>query len=303
MKFKGIVCIIILGILTFYSTTFLYAKTSKKPIFRPFDNNTEFDYVGSGVPYHHVGDSSKYPFRYFGHVGFPEFGFGSLQAEDYVARKDRIKITVSKPDEYGYVDTVATYKIGRGVFNKARERIDGYIDIFNLETHTKYLGDITDFFYNKQEQLNGIIFTQVFDRYTGINLLSGLEDYKDDSTGIEYKQACVFKAKGKVWVVQAEATKQEPTKAYPNGSIIIKVHHPKEYDGCVFSQVITPININYNKAVDFSTIKYLDFNKKFKVQDNMFTPTINFNKTSDVFSKHPEIYWFYGITYYTASGK
>ena len=68
--------------------------------------------------------------------------------------------------------------------------------------------------------------------------MSGTEDYTEAKTGLELKNACVFKANGKKWAVQVTAEKREPSEGYPAGSIVLNVYHPKNYKGTVFTQMM-----------------------------------------------------------------
>ena len=100
-----------------------------------------------------------------------QFPFTALNCADgdettkYYARKDTVKVTTSKPDKYGYMNTTFTVKIGNRVFNEYDETVSNSVaDIYDVESRDNFgYADI-------------VVYHQAFDRTTGINLMSGTED-------------------------------------------------------------------------------------------------------------------------------
>ena len=227
-----------------------------------------------------------------------KFPFTALSCADgecaltYYARKDTVKVTTSKPDKYGYMNTTFTVKIGNRVFNEYDETVSNSVaDIYNVESRDNFgYADI-------------IVYHQAFDRTTGINLMSGTEDYTDAKTGLELKNACVFKANGKKWAVQATAEKREASEGYPAGSIVFNVYHPKNYKGVVFTQMMASASSKMLDGVDrHLIIASLDYSKKFTMQGNKLMVYGDFWHYKDGW-KYPEWWNLLGNTYYTASGK
>ena len=227
-----------------------------------------------------------------------QFPFTALNCADgdettkYYARKDTVKVTTSKPDKYGYMNTTFTVKIGNRVFNEYDETVSNSVaDIYNVESRDNFgYADI-------------IVYHQAFDRTTGINLMSGTEDYTDAKTGLELKNACVFKVKGKKWAVQATAEKREASEGYPAGSIVLNVYHPKNYKGTVFTQMMASASSRTANGVDrHSVINSLDYSKKFTMQGNKLMVYGDFWHYKDGW-KYMEWWNLIGNTYYTASGK
>ena len=227
-----------------------------------------------------------------------KFPFTALSCNDgdqtfkYYARKDTVKVTTSKPDKYGYMNTTFTVKIGNRVFNEYDETVSNSVaDIYNVESRDNFgYADI-------------IVYHQAFDRTTGINLMSGTEDYTDAKTGLELKNACVFKANGKKWAVQATAEKREASEGYPAGSIVLNVYHPKNYKGVVFTQMMASASSRTANGVDrHSVINSLDYSKKFTMQGNKLMVYGDFWHYKDGW-KYMEWWNLIGNTYYTASGK
>ena len=133
--------------------------------------------------------------------------------------------------------------------------------------------------------------------------MSGTEDYTDAKTGLELKNACVFKANGKKWAVQATAEKREPSEGYPAGSIVFNVYHPKNYKGTVFTQMMASSSSRTASGVDrHSVIASLDYSKKFTMQGNKLMVYGDFWHYKDGW-KYMEWWNLIGNTYYTASGK
>ena len=227
-----------------------------------------------------------------------KFPFTALSCNDgdqtfkYYARKDTVKVTTSKADKYGYMNTTFTVKIGNRVFNEYDETVSNSVaDIYDVESRDNFgYADI-------------IVYHQAFDRTTGINLMSGTEDYTDAKTGLELKNACVFKTNGKKWAVQATAEKREASEGYPAGSIVLNVYHPKNYKGVVFTQMMASASSRTASGVDrHSVINSLDYSKKFTMQGNKLMVYGDFWHYKDGW-KYMEWWNLIGNTYYTASGK
>lgn len=227
-----------------------------------------------------------------------KFPFTALSCADgecaltYYARKDTVKVSTSKPDKYGYMNTTFTVKIGNRVFNEYDETVSNSVaDIYDVESRDNFgYADI-------------IVYHQAFDRTTGINLMSGTEDYTDAKTGLELKNACVFKANGKKWAVQATAEKREASEGYPAGSIVLNVYHPKNYKGTVFTQMMASASSRTANGVDrHSVINSLDYSKKFTMQGNKLMVYGDFWHYKDGWN-YMEWWNLIGNTYYTASGK
>ena len=227
-----------------------------------------------------------------------QFPFTALNCADgdettkYYARKDTVKVTTSKADKYGYMNTTFTVKIGNRVFNEYDETVSNSVaDIYDVESRDNSIfADI-------------IVYHQAFDRTTGINLMSGTEDYTDAKTGLELKNACVFKANGKKWAVQATAEKREASEGYPAGSIVLNVYHPATYKGTVFTQMMASASSRTASGVDrHSVINSLDYSKKFTMQGNKLMVYGDFWHYKDGW-KYMEWWNLIGNTYYTSSGK
>ena len=190
------------------------------------------------------------------------------------------------------MNTTFTVKIGNRVFNEYDETVSNSVaDIYDVESRDNSIfSDI-------------IVYHQAFDRTTGINLMSGTEDYTDAKTGLELKNACVFKANGKKWAVQATAEKREASEGYPAGSIVLNVYHPKNYKGTVFTQRMAASSSKMLDGVDrHLIIASLDYSKKFTMQGNKLMVYGDFWHYKDGW-KYPEWWNLLGNTYYTASGK
>lgn len=264
------------------------------PIFHTFDKE-QF-----GRTYY-TSKSSKYYKMYsiYQEVDYSsKFPFTALSCNDgdqtfkYYGRKDTVKVTTSKADKYGYMNTTFTVKIGNRVFNEYDETVSNSVaDIYDVESRDNSIfSDI-------------IVYHQAFDRTTGINLMSGTEDYTDAKTGLELKNACVFKANGKKWAVQATAEKREASEGYPAGSIVLNVYHPATYKGTVFTQMMASSSSRTASGVDrHSVIASLDYSKKFTMQGNKLMVYGDFWHYKDGW-KYMEWWNLIGNTYYTASGK
>lgn len=259
------------------------------PIFHTFDKTKfarGYDKISKGrAILQEVDYSSKFPFT-------------ALSCNDgdqtfkYYGRKDTVKVTTSKADKYGYMNTTFTVKIGNRVFNEYDETVSNSVaDIYDVESRDNFgYADI-------------VVYHQAFDRTTGINLMSGTEDYTDAKTGLELKNACVFKANGKKWAVQATAEKREASEGYPAGSIVLNVYHPKNYKGVVFTQMMAASSSKMLDGVDrHLIIASLDYSKKFTMQGNKLMVYGDFWHYKDGW-KYPEWWNLLGNTYYTASGK
>ena len=259
------------------------------PIFHTFDKTKfarGYDKISKGrAILQEVDYSSKFPFT-------------ALSCNDgdqtfkYYARKDTVKVTTSKADKFGYMNTTFTVKIGNRVFDEYDKPVSNSVaDIYDVESRDNFgYADI-------------IVYHQAFDRTTGINLMSGTEDYTDAKTGLELKNACVFKANGKKWAVQATAEKREASEGYPAGSIVLNVYHPKNYKGVVFTQMMASASSRTANGVDrHSVINSLDYSKKFTMQGNKLMVYGDFWHYKDGW-KYMEWWNLIGNTYYTASGK
>lgn len=296
MKLKKIL-VIALGVFTLLSNTVtVQAKPKQKtypPIFHTFDK-TKFargtgKYSKVRTILQEVDYSSKFPFTALNCADGDE-------TSKYYARKDTVKVSTSKPDKYGYMNTTFTVKIGNRVFNEYDDTVSNSIeDIYNVESRDNFgYADI-------------LVFHQAFDRTTGINLMSGTEDYTDANTGLELKNACVFKANGKKWAVQATAEKREASAGYPAGSIVLNVYHPKNYKGTVFTQMMAADWFSSSDPDKWGVdrkgvILSLDYSKKFTMQGKKLMVYGDFWHYKNGWG-YMEWWNLIGNTYYTASGK
>lgn len=292
MNLKKIVVLSLSLVTLLTNAVTVEAKVKPKafpPIFHTFDKTKfarGYDKISKGrAILQEVDYSSKFPFT-------------ALSCNDgdqtfkYYGRKDTVKVTTSKPDKYGYMNTTFTVKIGNRVFDEYDKPISNSVaDIYDVESRDNSIfADI-------------IVYHQAFDRTTGINLMSGTEDYTDAKTGLELKNACVFKANGKKWAVQATAEKREPSEGYPAGSIVFNVYHPATYKGTVFTQMMASSSSRTASGVDrHSVIASLDYSKKFTMQGNKLMVYGDFWHYKDGW-KYMEWWNLIGNTYYTASGK
>lgn len=121
--------------------------------------------------------------------------------DDVVVQSASVTVTTTPSDEEGYSDTTAKFYIAA---------IDGVASNFA--------------FY-------------AFDRYTGVNYDSCLEDggasFAAGETGTVYGDAFVFDVDGTQYICSQLAGQE----TLDGGDVIftISVHHPSEYDGVVFS--------------------------------------------------------------------
>ena len=300
MKLKKIF-VIALGVFTLLSNTVtVEAKTKQKtypPIFHTFDKvksdyrelkhtNKEFSTYKTISIAQDLAYSAKYPYTTLS-------SWNGFEALNYYARKDTVNVSTSKPDKYGYMNTTFTVKIGNRVFDEYGKKVTDYntADVYDAESI-------------KANIYSSIwVFHQAFDRTTGINLMSGTEDYTDVKTGLELKNACVFKANGKKWAVQATAEKREPSEGYPAGSIVLNVYHPATYKGTVFTQMMASSSVMLADGVDrYSVINSLDYSKKFTMQGKKLMPYGDYEHNKDGWGGM-EWWNLQGNTYYTASGK
>lgn len=292
MKLKKIL-VIALGVFTLLSNTVtVEAKPKPKtypPIFHTFDKEQFARGTGKYSKVRAILQEVDYS---------SQFPFTALNCADgdettkYYARKDTVKVTTSKADKFGYMNTTFTVKIGNRVFNEYDKPVSNSVaDIYDVESRDNSIfADI-------------IVYHQVFDRTTGINLMSGTEDYTDAKTGLELKNACVFKANGKKWAVQATAEKREASEGYPAGSIVLNVYHPATYKGTVFTQMMAASSSKMLDGVDrHLIIASLDYSKKFTMQGNKLMVYGDFWHYKDGW-KYMEWWNLIGNTYYTASGK
>ena len=202
----------------------------------------------------------------------------------YYTRRSKVSLKFSSPDSNGYINTVVTFKPIENLV-QVEDYGGGYCqikdagsvyDIYNQDTLNSYEGysDTVSTSssiqpYNDDEE-KGAVFTQVLDRYTGTNLMSGLKDVVD-SNGVEFKNACEFKAKGKKWIVQVDAKKTAPTKNNPYGTLVFKVHHHKDYKGLAFGQFLdfsVPIYKSFSGNIG-GALMSVDYSKRFKLADFM----------------------------------
>ena len=200
----------------------------------------------------------------------------------YYTRRSKVSLKFSSPDSNGYINTVVTFKPIENLV-QVEDYGGGYCqikdagsvyDIYNPETLNSYRGitqEVTP--ENSFDIYNGevgAVFTQVLDRYTGTNLMSGLKDVVD-SNGVEFKNACEFKAKGKKWIVQVEAKKTAPTKKNPYGTLIFTVQHHKDYKGLAFGQFLAfdvPTYRSFSGNIG-GALMSVDYSKRFKLADFM----------------------------------
>lgn len=296
MNLKKVVVVSLSLVTLLTNVVTVEAKAKPKnfpPIFHTFDK-TKFargtgKYSKVRAILQDVDYSSKFPFTALNCADGDE-------TTKYYARKDTVKVTTSKPDKFGYMNTTFTVKIGNRVFNEYDKPVSNSVaDIYDVESRDNSIfADI-------------IVYHQAFDRTTGINLMSGTEDYTDAKTGLELKNACVFKANGKKWAVQATAEKREPSEGYPAGSIVFNVYHPATYKGTVFTQMMASNWFSDSDpdrwGIDRKTIILsLDYSKKFTMQGNKLMVYGDFWHYKDGW-KYPEWWNLLGNTYYTASGK
>lgn len=197
----------------------------------------------------------------------------------FYTRRSKVSTKVSKPDANGYVDTTVTFKILENLshFDTSSaylKEVGTVYDIYNQETLNSYEGYSdtvsTSSSIQPYNDENGAVFTQVLDRYTGTNLMSGLKDVID-SNGVEFKNACEFKAKGRKWIVQVDAKKTKPTKKNPYGTLVFKVHHHKDYKGLAFGQFLdfsVPVYKSFSGYVG-GALMSVDYSKRFKLADFM----------------------------------
>lgn len=121
--------------------------------------------------------------------------------DDVVVQSASVTVTTTPSDEEGYSDTTAKFYIAA---------IDGVASNFAFYT---------------------------FDRYTGVNYDSCLEDggasFAAGETGTVYGDAFVFDVDG----TQYRCSRMAGQETLDGGDVIftISVHHPSEYDGVVFS--------------------------------------------------------------------
>ena len=292
MKLKKILVIALLIAIYLTNIISVEAKTKKKshpPIFHTFDKEQFARGTGKYSKVRAILQEVDYS---------SQFPFTALNCADgdettkYYARKDTVKVTTSKADKFGYMNTTFTVKIGNRVFDEYDKPVSNSVaDIYDVESRDNSIfADI-------------IVYHQAFDRTTGINLMSGTEDYTDAKTGLELKNACVFKVKGKKWAVQATAEKREASEGYPAGSIVLNVYHPATYKGTVFTQMMAASSSKMLDGVDrHSIIASLDYSKKFTMQGNKLMVYGDFWHYKDGW-KYPEWWNLLGNTYYTASGK
>ena len=198
----------------------------------------------------------------------------------YYTRRSKVGLKFSSPDSNGYINTVVTFKPIENLVHIHKYKPDSDIedkgkvyDIYNQDTLNSYEGYSdtvsTSSSIQPYNDENGAVFTQVLDRYTGTNLMSGLKDVVD-SNGVEFKNACEFKAKGRKWIVQVDAKKTKPTKKNPYGTLVFKVHHHKDYKGLAFGQFLdfsSPYG-SFSGNIG-GALMSVDYSKRFKLADFM----------------------------------
>lgn len=198
----------------------------------------------------------------------------------YYTRRSKVGLKFSSPDSNGYINTVVTFKPIENLVHIHKYKPDSDIedkgkvyDIYNQDTLNSYEGYSdtvsTSSSIQPYNDENGAVFTQVLDRYTGTNLMSGLKDVVD-SNGVEFKNACEFKAKGRKWIVQVDAKKTKPTKKNPYGTLVFKVHHHKDYKGLAFVQFLdfsSPYG-SFSGNIG-GALMSVDYSKRFKLADFM----------------------------------
>ena len=198
----------------------------------------------------------------------------------YYTRRSKVSLNFSSPDSNGYINTVITFKpienlvhIHKYKPNSDIEDKGKVYDIYNQDTLNSYEGYSdtvsTSSSIQPYNDENGAVFTQVLDRYTGTNLMSGLKDVVD-SNGVEFKNACEFKANGRKWIVQVDAKKTKPTKKNPYGTLVFKVHHHKDYKGLAFGQFLdfsSPYG-SFSGNIG-GALMSVDYSKRFKLADFM----------------------------------
>ena len=263
MKLKKIF-VIALGVFTLLSNT-VTVKAERKFIEPPVPSYTKdvikhlredihksfWDYRGDNEP------------RLYPRIVEQIFVFGSV---GYGRNSDVIK-KFSKPDNSGYITT--TLKL-IPIKYKYKPHKSPFYNIYDEKSLNSYKEAVDNNLIPYKKQI--VLSTQLVDNYTGINLMSGLEDYTDQD-GVEYKNACVFKSKGKTWIVQVQAKQTEPTKKNPFGTLEFKVRHHKSYKGLAIAQYLgyeayVPDVGSRNFAADpTENILNLDYSKRFDLKD------------------------------------
>lgn len=265
MKLKKIL-VIALGVVTLLSNT-VTVKAERQFIRPPVPNYTKDvikhlreDIYKSFKDYRDDNKPKLYPrivdqVFVFGSSGFP--------------RSSSILKKFSKPDSSGYITTTVTL-IPTNYKHKSYNK--PFYNIYDDETLNSYKEAVANNLIPYKKQI--VLSTQLVDNYTGINLMSGLEDYTDEN-GVEYKNACVFKSKGKRYIVQVQAKQTEPTKKNPFGTLEFKVRHHKSYKGLAIAQYLG-YEAYETKAVDGNrwfaadptgNILNLDYSKRFDLKD------------------------------------
>ena len=139
MKLKKILGLVLLVAVSLTNIISVEAKTKKKshpPIFHTF-NKEQFargtgKYSKVRTILQEVDYSSKFPFTALNCADGDE-------TSKYYARKDTVKVTTSKADKYGYMNTTFTVKIGNRVFNEYDETVSNSIaDIYDVESRNNY---------------------------------------------------------------------------------------------------------------------------------------------------------------------
>lgn len=139
MKLKKILVIALLIAISLTNIISVEAKTKKKshpPIFHTFDKEQFARGTGKYSKVRAILQEVDYS---------SQFPFTALNCADgdettkYYARKDTVKVTTSKPDKYGYMNTTFIVKIGKRVFNEYNETVSRSVeDIYNAESRDNF---------------------------------------------------------------------------------------------------------------------------------------------------------------------
>ena len=262
MKFKKIL-VIALGVFTLLSNT-VTVKAELKYIEPPVPNYTK-DVIKHlrEIQFESYRDLRRDNTFLSPAIVYEIYTFGS--SGDGVF--SNVSTKFSKPDKSDYITTTITLTPD----NKKSE-VKPFYNIYDEDTLNSYKEDLENGLIPYERQ--ALLSTHIVDSYTGINLLSGLEDYTDKD-GVEFKNACVFKSKGKKYIVQVKAKQTKPTKKNPLGTLIFKVRHHKSYKGLALAQYVGyEANVPSIKrwrghfaADPTENILNLDYSKRFDLKD------------------------------------
>lgn len=265
MKLKKIL-VIALGVFTLLSNT-VVVKAERQFIRPPVPNYTKdvIKHLREDI-FKSFKDLDNNEPRLYPLIVDQVFVFGSAG----FVRASSILKKFSKPDNSGYVTTTLKLIPTKSSYYKSFNV--PFYNIYDDETLNSYKEAVANNLIPYKKQI--VLSTQLVDNYTGINLMSGLEDYTDKN-GVEYKNACVFKSKGKRYIVQVQAKQTEPTKKNPFGTLEFKVRHHKSYKGLAIAQYLG-YEAYETKAVDgdrwfaadpTGNILNLDYSKRFDLKD------------------------------------